>query len=170
MNKMKLVPVEVPWRISPEYDFSYFNGYENREVSVEVLCEYNRKEWDKEIFKLKQKYGDNIPDEEYNKAGYKIIQIKFTPICLFNIYGKMDGYERYDLSSFDAYFDGRLSQGKEWNETGICPMPGFYEVVESKLKEEFGFNASKVKHWVLRGHDSCIDILAYSFEWREVDW
>ncbi|MBY0086415.1 hypothetical protein HP567_024850 [Brevibacillus sp. M2.1A] len=170
MIKMKVVPVKVPWMISPSHDFASFIGYENREVSVQVMCGYNTKHYDKVIANLELKYGGDIPDEEYNKAGSVIIEIKFTPICLFNIYGKMDGYERYDFSIFDSYYYGGLSIGDEWNKTDICPNPGFYEVVESNLKETFGFISPRVKHWVLRGHDSCIDVLAYSFEWKEVEW
>ncbi len=37
MSQMKVVPVEVPWMISPSHDFVGFTGYEEREVSVEVI-------------------------------------------------------------------------------------------------------------------------------------
>ena len=170
MSKMKIMPVKVPWMISPSHDFAKFIGYEDREVRVQVMCGYNKNYYDKVISKLEQQYGGAIPDEEYNKAGSVIIEINFKPICLFNIYGKMEGYEKYDFSIFDPYYYGGLSLSEEWNKTDVCPNPGFYEVVESNLKENYGFIAPRVKHWVLCGHDSCIDVLAYSFEWKEIGW
>ncbi|WP_374017322.1 hypothetical protein ABU162_24655 [Paenibacillus thiaminolyticus] len=170
MSKMKIMPVKVPWMISPSHDFSNFIGNEDREVRVQVMCGYNKKHYDNVISKLHQQYGSEIPDEEYNKAGSVIIEIKFMPICLFNIYGKIEGHERYDSSILDPYYFGGLSLSDEWNKTDTCPNPGFYEVIDSNIKENFGFRSPKVKHWVLCGHDSCIDVLAYSFEWKEVGW
>ena len=82
----------------------------------------------------------------------------------------MDNYERDDFSIMDPYYNGKLSLSEDWNKTGLCPNPGFYEVVDSELKKTFGFASPKVKHWVLRGHDSSIDVLAYSFEWKEIAW
>ncbi|MGG4455516.1 hypothetical protein [Brevibacillus porteri] len=169
MAKMKVTPVKVPWMISPSHDFASFHGYEDQEVKVQVMCGYNNKHYDKVISKLQKQYGDDIPDEEYNKAGSVIIEIKFKPICLFNRYGKMDGYERYDFSIFDPYYYGELSLSDEWDKTDVCPNPGFYEVFESNLKETYGFTNTKVKHWVLCAHDSNIDVLAYSYEWKEID-
>ncbi|EJL32670.1 hypothetical protein [Brevibacillus sp. BC25] len=170
MTKMKVAPVKVPWMISSSHDFASFTGYEEREVSVEMMCGFNKKRYEEVMTKLQDQYGDDIPDDEYNKAGNAIIKITFQPICLFTMYGKMEGYERYDFSMLDPYYDGRLSLGDEWDKTDICPNPGFYEVVESTVKEAFGFTSSRVKHWVLCAHDSCIDVLAYSFEWEEVEW
>ncbi|NRS16378.1 hypothetical protein HP398_08030 [Brevibacillus sp. HB1.4B] len=170
MSQMKVVPVGVPWMISPSHDFASFTGYEDREVSVEVMCGYNKKRYDEVMTKLHEQYGDDIPDDEYNKAGNAMIKITFKAIGLFTKYGKMYGYERYDFSMLDPYYDGSLSISDEWNETDVCPNPGFYEVVESNVKEAFGFTSPRVKHWVLCAHDSCIDVLAYSFEWEEIEW
>ena|GEM_PF-5283172 len=169
MNKMKVVPVRVPWMISPSHDFAGFAGYEAKEVKVQALCGYNAVYFEKVIAELEQQYGEAIPDEEYNKAGSVMIEIKFTPIYLFNFYGKTENTEKYDFSILDPYYYGGLSLSEEWNKTGICPNPGFYEVPDSGLKEAFGFTAPKVKHWVLCGHDSCIDVLARTFKWREID-
>ncbi|WP_409177868.1 hypothetical protein [Brevibacillus fortis] len=116
MSQMKVVFVKVPWMISPSHDFASFTGYGDREVSVEVLCGFNKKRYDEVMSKLQEQYGDDIPDDEYNKAGNAIIKITFQPICLFTMYGKMEGYERYDFSMLDQYYDGRLSLGDEWGK------------------------------------------------------
>ncbi|WP_438447653.1 hypothetical protein [Gorillibacterium sp. sgz5001074] len=170
MVKSKVIPVKVPWMISPSFDFSSFVGDDEGDVSVRVICNFNEKTYDEEISKLQKQYGEDIPDDEYNKAGSSMIEINFTPRCLFNIYGKIDGYERYDFSICDQYYYGGVSLSHEWNHSGICPNPGFYEVVDSNLNEIFGFTSPKVKHWLLCGHDSCIDVLAYSFEWKILEW
>lgn len=170
MTKLKVVPVLIPWMISPSFDFFSFVGDDEGNVSVKVICNFNQKIRNEKILMLRQQYGENIPDEEYNKAGSSMIRINFYPRYLFNIYSKVNGYERYDFSIFDKYYFGGASIDDEWNNTGICPNPGFYEVVEPKLKEMFGFTSPKVKHWLLCGHDSFIDILACSFEWEEVDF
>lgn len=170
MLKMELQPVEVPWMISPSHDFSCFTGIENREVKVQVMVGYNNQYFEKVMSRLNEVYGEDIPDKEYNRAGNGMIEIKFTPICVFNIYGKVEGYEKYDFSKVNKYYTGEASLSHEWDTTNICPDPGFYEIKKSTIKENYGYNSSKVKHWVLCGHDSCIDILAYSFEWRTLEW
>ncbi|MDC0764823.1 hypothetical protein POF51_29310 [Brevibacillus sp. AG] len=57
MSQMKVVSVEVPWMISPSHDFASFSGYEDREVSVEVMCGYNKKRYDEVMTKLHEQYG-----------------------------------------------------------------------------------------------------------------
>lgn len=170
MVKLEVISVRVPWMISPSFDFSSFFGDDEGNVNIRVICNYNTKFYEEEILKLKKIYNEDIPDEEYNRAGSKMIEINFEPICLFKIYGKNDICERYDFSSFEKYYEEDDSLNHEWNLSGICPNSGFYEVVESNLKETYGFTSPKIKHWILCGHDSCIEILAYSFEWKEIEW
>ena len=43
MKKMKLIPVKVPWCISPSYEIEEFRGGLN-EVSVELACTRSNRE------------------------------------------------------------------------------------------------------------------------------
>ena len=101
MNKMKVVPVKVPWIIRPSHGFAGFAGYEAKEVKVQALCGYNAVYFEKVIAELERQYGEAIPDEAYNKAGSVMIEIKFTPIYLFIFYGKTENTEKYDFGILD---------------------------------------------------------------------
>lgn len=37
MSQMKVVPVEVPWMISPSHDFVGFTGYEERSQALGLM-------------------------------------------------------------------------------------------------------------------------------------
>ncbi|HEK1687759.1 TPA: hypothetical protein SMR42_004155 [Pseudomonas putida] len=65
------------------------------------------------------------------------------------------------------------SQGDEletWRETGLHPDPKFYEVVESALLAEKNSlydpaNFLSLKHYIVAGYDSYIEIIAGSYQY-----
>lgn len=167
MNKLKLRSVSVPWKLSSSHEFIEYTGIED-EARITLLSHYSPQIREKILNDLGTQYGsqDNIPDELWNKAGYSVIEIKFTPIYLFSLntphqdYGVLD-VERYDFSG--------VAQNDDWDETNYCPDPGFYEVVNSDLKMKLGSTSDKVHHWIVLGHNVYFDILAMSFNWMELD-
>ncbi|AXA26262.1 hypothetical protein [Pseudomonas putida] len=57
---------------------------------------------------------------------------------------------------------------KTWRETGLHPDPKFYEVVESALLAEKNTvydpaNALSLKHYLVSGYDSYVEIIASSY-------
>ncbi|WP_028591334.1 hypothetical protein [Paenibacillus massiliensis] len=168
MRRMAVTPMQVPWMISPSYDFATYRGDDRQEVRVQMMCGYSSKHFEKIISELSLQYHGDIPDEEYNNAGSALVEITFAPVLLFSVYSKLREWERYDYSYFEPYTRGERSLREEWNYTGMCPNPGFYEVINSPLRAVYGFTSPKIRHWVLSAHDSYIDVLAHSFAWQEV--
>ncbi|MEK3788372.1 hypothetical protein [Paenibacillus sp. FSL K6-1230] len=168
MRRMAVTPVQVPWMISPSYDFATYRGDDQQEVAIQMMCGYSSKHFEKTLSELSLQYDGDIPDEGYNKAGNALVEITFAPVLLFSVYSKLREWERYDYSYFEPYTRGERSLQEEWNFTGMCPNPGFYEVIDSPLGAVYGFSSPKIRHWVLSAHDSYIDVLAHSFEWQEI--
>lgn len=167
MKKMKTQPIQVPWMISASSEFVEFVGNEE-EVKINVFCHYSPRVCEEVVLNLEKYYGENVPDEIYNMAGYATVEIKFTELYFFSQYAKREEYEKYDFSAVDPYYFGQMSLKDIWNETNICPNPGFYEVIESNLKDKLDIRSENLRHWLLSSHDAYIDILAKSFEWKEV--
>ncbi len=174
MKKIKLQSIEVPWQISPSHEFIDFSGTEG-DVKIKLLVQFSSKIRENILDNLEKKYGDNIPDELWNKAGYAIIEIKFSVVYFFskNVSQQEHGLlseEKYDFSRIIPYNDNSVSFEDMWNETNICPDPSLYEIVDSDLKNYLGINMQNIKHWMVIGHDVYFDILASEFEWKEIEF
>lgn len=51
----------------------------------------------------------------------------------------------------------------DWSLTGICPNPKFYRVERSSWADSFRYNH---KHYIVKGTDSYVELLANEFEYR----
>lgn len=174
MQKLKIVPVEVPWKISAAEGIGEYKG-NTETLMITLYCEKSRKRIEKEKVLLKQKYGI-IPEEIENSLTISTIEVVFETISHFSISApqvEVFGWnqELYDTSLIDSYYHGTLNFHEVWNEKGTCPNPSFYEVVglEDNLKKSLHIKSDKIKHWLIRGHDEEIHILARSFSWRELE-
>ena len=84
----------------------------------------------------------------------------------------------YDFSGVVGYYiPGRSSYTKAeeqlhsaWRNTGICPQPGFYEVLNSELMNKLEVKSPPAHHWLLEGHDTYSDIVGLSYQWSIVPW
>ena len=170
MKKMKLIPVKVPWCISPSYEIEEFRGGLN-EVSVEVACTRSNRETEKIINELNKKYNNNIPDELWNMSSHLVVELQFEPVFFCKYSCQQPVYELdsniYDLSLLDPLYDGTLNFHDIWNKKEICPDPGMYEVEGSKLKEKLHITNDAVKHWMIIGHEEEIHVLSRTFTWHE---
>lgn len=174
MQKLKIVPVEVPWKINAAEGIGEYKG-NTETLTITLYCGKSRKKIAKETALLKQKYV-NIPEKIENNLTVSMIEVVFETISHFSIavpQVEVFGWnkELYDTSLIDPYYNGTLDFQEVWNETGNCPNPSFYEVIgsEDHLKESLNIKSDKVKHWLIRGHDEEIHILARSFSWRELE-
>jgi hypothetical protein len=60
---------------------------------------------------------------------------------------------------------------RNWRDTGICPDPGFYVATESDwLRSATMKYGHAPKHFILKGRECYMEILAESFSWREWLW
>lgn len=113
MEKMKVVPVNVPWMISPAYEIDkYYGGISF--VNISLYC--------------------------INSQKQRNIEIHFEPISYFGIvYSQQEVFdldeEKYDISILKPYYDGTLDLNDVWNEKDFCPNPKMYEIQNSVLKK-----------------------------------
>lgn len=172
MEKMKVIPVNVPWMISPSYEIDkYYGGISF--VSISLYCINSPKQQNKEIDKLNKLYNNDIPDDIWNGIGYTNIEIHFEPINYFGIvypWQEVFGLDeqKYDISILKPYYDGTLDLNDVWNEKGICPDSKMYEVQNSVLKESLNITDNLIKHWLIIGHEEEIHILSKGFVWKEM--
>lgn len=173
MDKMKIVPVKVPWMISPSYEIEKYYGGINF-INISLNCFNSKEQQNKMISKLNNLYNNNIPDEIWNKIGYMFIELHFEPINYFGIfYPQKEVFELnkeiYDTSLLEPYYDGTLDFHDIWNKKKFCPNPKIYEVENSILKKNLSINNNTIKHWLIVGHDEEIHILSKSFTWRKIE-
>lgn len=171
MNKMKIIPVMVPWMISPAYEIGKYHGVDSS-VNVSLHCFESKKTQQKLVNKYNDLYDNDIPDDVWNNIGYLYIELCFESINYFGIHfsqKEIYGLEQeiYDTSILQPYYDGTLDFNEIWNETDICPNPKIYEVENSILKKNLKITNSSIKHWLITGHEEEIHILSKTFRWRE---
>lgn len=173
MDKMKLIPVKIPWMISPAYEIEkYYGGIDF--VNISLNCFTSKKEQNKMLCKLNELYHNDIPEEIWNKVGYMLIELHFEPINYFAIaYPQQEIFgldeKIYDTSLLNPYYDGILDFDDIWNKEGICPDPSIYEVEDSILKKTLNINNNAIKHWLITGHDEEIHVVSKSFIWRKIE-
>lgn len=169
MDKMKLIPVKVPWRINASCETEKYSGNESN-VNILLYGECSQRKKENTIIELNKQYNNIIPDEIWNNIGNIIIDIKFECVsCFCEVISDCNTHkEEYDTSLLTPYADGRMDFRKRWKETDICPNPNMYEVENSKLKKYMNFSNAKIKHWLIMLHDEEIHILARNFTWKEI--
>lgn len=108
------------------------------------------------------------------------IEIIFSSGCFARVSVKSDS-EDVEASGFDV-LDGFGGPPQDylrwlvrcWRETGICPRSDFYLATVSpwldSVRKKAGVAHPALRHFLLAGRDSYIEILATGFAWREWMW
>jgi hypothetical protein len=104
------------------------------------------------------------------------IEINFTSAYFARVSMKDDDAD-IDESGFTVLgmYQGPSAQFLEWHrqrwqQTGLCPDPRFYMATESPWLSSVGLTHLALRHFVLAGRDSYIEVLASRFSWREWMW
>lgn len=173
MNKMKIIPVKVPWMISPSYEIEEYSGGISF-VNIFLYCLNSKEQQNKEIEKLNKLYNNNIPEEIWNEVGYMNIELHFESVNYFAIiYPQQEVFglneEKYDMSMVEPYYDGSLDLEEIWSEEGFCPNPKMYEVENSILKKTLNITDDSVKHWLITGHEEEVHILSKDYVWKKIE-
>lgn len=115
-------------------------------------------------------FGKALNDGEITDK-YQDVNIEFIGVKEyrhFPDYSSEDGerLDSYDWAPVPEFRDkeGSLAKHGEtfhkvWSETGLCPDPAVYEIVDSNWVCEFGNNRS-VKHYLVLGGDYNLEIIA----------
>lgn len=169
MKKIKLAPVKISWGINPADDFLEYSGNES-EMQIILPIIYSPEEINNTIAKLNNIYNDNIPAQIMNRIGLGIVEIKFSNVYYFdkcilqNNTGLLDE-NIYEFIDIPTITDSN-SYNIIWKKKNICPDPGFYKVIDSKLKIDLNIKSKKIEHWVISGYNTYFNIIAKSFDWN----
>jgi hypothetical protein len=159
--KTVLKPYRVPWSVSPTMDGLTLHHVSDAEPRCSV------------VFGGGRLGGDGLTDN-------RRIEIAFSSGYFARVTAKADD-EDIEASGFDVLegFSGPMQdywdwRERRWRETGLCPDPSFYVATASpwldSVNQQFGMAHLSLRHFLLAGRDSYIEILAKRFSWREWLW
>lgn len=197
----KLKPVQLPWMVSPSTSFVRLIAEESPEelqpIRLECVAFFGHASagagskstaWNvREVEVSNNPHGDrDSKGSAFLDSPYRIVSIGFDlgTRCCFN-----PGYSdhevipvhRYDTSEFPVQFDPEdesdsYSQQCDayFAQTGCFADPGVYEVFNSPWLNSLKPTTSKLRHFIVEGHDVYVDILAQGLSWKVLrglpDW
>ena len=162
-EKGKLVPVQVPWRVSFSTPFLTFNAseFEARHIDFVATFWSEMKENDERKVKLSFK-------------GLSLVLIK-SPVeedralSIENF-----DYDRSELKDNRPRDNEKIASwgerfNKKWQETGFCPDPRMYEVIGSQKFASLRLLEQGFKHYLIIGEMIAFEFLCKSWIWEAGD-
>ena len=182
--KPKLMPLHAPWRVSPSTPFLRLVALESasqEQTHVEFVA-YNQCEdassaasgTSLRVVQPPNAFQGAKTDE---RGPYRLLRIVFKGSVGARMYPAHSDSQVVDESSYDwTQVPGRWSPGEDiysylerdratWLQTGVCPDPRVYEVVNSPWLEEMQMESDqRWKHYLILGHDAFVEVIAEGHE------
>jgi len=181
----KLLPAAVPWQVSPSTPFlrllasegdeptavTFVANFRPSERMVETtvgfdLVEVVEPSWDPGL-------ADDSPE-----GPWRTVKISFTRGHWARFSPSYGDHEVVDESAYDwTAVSGQWSPEEDiaehlrrfdelWAETGLCPDPGFYQVIGSAWLEEVAKGNLVYKHYLALGSDAYVEVIAAEATWE----
>ena len=181
MKRPRLVPLVVPWEVSPSTPFLRLHVEECGDpIRVSLVAHFALYDGPNDVHDGRSVEIVIPPDESLEEQGekvgpYQLVVVSFksgVAAKWLPAYSDDDAINEkaYDQTAFSCpYREGDdphewMQRFQEhWMSTGFCPDPGLYEVQESQWREEVG---AAGKHYLIRGHDAYLEILADDWSWE----
>lgn len=180
----RLVPVAVPWEVSPSVPCLQLQvSEEDGQAAVRFMAN----------FPSPQALGEAVscsldtiqvayPTAELGAvrpvegSGPRIVMVtfersrwmRFSPAWGDHEVVKESDYDWSVLPSLtiENFEEQRRQFHATWLESGICPDPRFYAVLGSRwLQEKFELGSS-CTHYIVLGHDAYVEVIAAAATWR----
>jgi len=186
--KQKLVPATVPWMVSPSTPYLRLIATEGYVTEVMFAAYFGLSD---EVLNTKNPSviahinvaivdnPYNVPEKLEGEGGaYRVVKLQFQGGLWSRMYPSFSDREILNPSLFDfssvgcGYnpvhdIDKWLSGFRqEWRRTSICPDPGFYQVKDSLWIQEIKANESEYKHFIIKGHDAYVEVIAQDWSWE----
>jgi hypothetical protein len=181
--KETLVPVQVPWMVSPSVPHVRLIAPESQSdgsAAITFIAHFG-------LEHLKPEPKDEVPTKVFSpydamtKLGppegpFQLIRIRLiSHIASRMLPGLSDSEviapDRYDMTAIPCgYLPGQgvkewLRQFQDsWRRQGRCPDPRMYEIKDSLWREELGASGD-FKHVLILGHDAYVEAIAKNWEW-----
>jgi hypothetical protein len=163
-TKDKARPVEVPWMISPSVSDLRLTVQESRDALIIA-----------EVTTLPKggPSGGELSNQNVELTFRAGQWVRIEPAYSDHEIIPPDRFAWSDLPFF-AVESGNLADRLRdfrmlWTKTGICPDPLVYEIQTSTWLEQTGAGRYQCKHYVVKGHDMWIELLAQNFSWRWIE-
>jgi hypothetical protein len=178
-----LLPLRVPWMVSPSTPFLRLVATESAAdggTFVEFVgyyqCDDHPSELGTDVL-IAQPPGPFQPAKGIQRGAYRLIRIVFKSGVWARMTPSHSDTETIDESQYDwsqipdqwtpdMDIDEYLDRDREaWQQTGVCPDPGVYEVSRSRWLSETGAGSDgRWKHFLITGDDSYADVIAQGYE------
>lgn len=175
----KLIPLPVPWMVSPSRPGLVVTTGEGDDTLLEFVGLFGAESEDSPdlpptqvmVTPAEPQLASDVKSGRYQKVS---IRFKFAGWVSRN--AQHSDREVVDESLFDwsdvpgTCHDGDLGaflrrMQERWQETGIAPNPGFY-IVENSTWRTAEARRWKLRHYLILGDQCSIDLLAQDFEWE----
>ncbi len=183
MSPQRLLPLAVPWKVSPSTPFLRLRVEESgAPTSVSFVAHFAlfddpSARDDRRSAEIVLQPDDAIEEQGPKIGPYQLVVVTFKAGIWARwspAYGDSDVIHEslYDWSAVPfRYREGedvgewlRRFRG-EWIKTGLCPIPGIYEVENSKWRQNV---ASGYRHFLIEGHDAYVEVLAEDWSWKSL--
>lgn len=180
---MKLKPIPVSWKIDIISGFS-IKAEQEGSIALEFIANFGERKkrmldiYSREEIEDKQQqgvtgFGKIYTAEDYNNYQYQLMQLSFEHFFMFKM-THTDDYELFASGQAEVVDPFLTDDGdikvynqkikKQWAETGICPDPLFYEILESDFLKINRLSA-RFSHYILIGKESYVEIIGKN--WSE---
>ncbi len=184
-QKQILVPLRVAWMVSPSTPFLRLHVSESAsqdETHVEFVAHYQCEEVSRPSITGIQVVQPPSPfqlAEGRQNGPYRLLRIVFKNGHWARMYPSHSDKEVINEATFDwSQVTGRWTPGQDifaylkqsrevWQQSGICPDPGVYEVELSSWLDETGAvqdRERKWRHYLILGHDGYVEVIAEGYE------
>jgi hypothetical protein len=175
----KLIPLPVPWMVSPSTPNLVVTTGEGDDALVEFVGLFGAEsEGARDLPPAHVMVAPAAPQlaPDLKSGRYQKVSIRFRTAGWVSRNAQHSDREVVDESLFDwsnvpgACHDGdpgtfRTRMQERWQKTGIAPNPGFY-IVENSTWRTAQAQRWKLRHYLILGDQCSIDLLAQDFEWE----
>ncbi len=182
--KQKMIPVSVPWQISPSVpDLKIKRFADGYSLSVTFIGHFKCDELigekaASESIQVVTEGAEFEPTPLSLKATFRMVRLNFLSAyfsrCCQSVSDSQtireDDYDWSDVGSSlmpNESIEENFRRTRDlWLTTGVCPDPGMYEVRNSSLLLEYAQQSSELRHYIMLGHDEYIEVLAKGWNWE----
>ncbi len=194
-EKPKLIPVKVPWYVSPSTPFLRLTVGEDpgdcpTEVDFLAFCPLEKPSASLGVDAKITAAGDQFQLLDGKDPHDRIVRVTFDLSGCARMYPSHSNVEIIEAASYDwseLKYDYQYSpehdnwgeeewdeynrpEEEEWQQTGICPNPRMYEVENSSWLKELQalgyYKRPEVQHYIILGHSAYIEVIASGWHWK----
>ncbi|MCP4600755.1 MAG: hypothetical protein GY847_09520 [Proteobacteria bacterium] len=185
----QLIPVEVPWQVSPSTPCLRLMAdevAENGSAEVQFVAHFGLEDLQCDPAKTQREVIVVEDPGRYSKiqepsldSPYRLVRIRFRNGLWARIspsYSDSEVLQEavYDWRGVSGRYTGGAAEDwlhvfkKTWLDTSVCPDPGMYVVENSRWLRDIEKQRGprrELRHYIILGHDAYIEVLAESWEW-----